>query len=129
VVTLHVFDHDHAIGAGGDGRAGHYFDRLSGRDFKSNRLPSADLADDLEAQAVRKIGSAAGKAVAGGATKRRLIAVRADRLGQNQAESVEQGRELWRVPKIAGQKIRMFADNAAGVREADYPRWSWSVQD
>jgi hypothetical protein len=23
----------------------------------------------------------------------------------------------------------MFADDAAGVREADYPRWSWLVQD
>jgi hypothetical protein len=128
VVTLHVLDHDHAIGAAWDGRAGHYFDRLSGRDFKSNRLPSANLADDLEAQASGKIGSAAGKAVAGGATKRRLIAVRTDRLSQNQAESVEQGRGLWRVPKIAGQKLSVFADDAAGVREADYPRWSLLVQ-
>jgi hypothetical protein len=128
VVTLHVFDHDHAIGPGGDGRAGHYFDCLSGRDFKSNCLPGANLAHDLEAQAAVNIGSAAGKAVASGAAKRRLIAVRTDGLGQNQAESVEQGRGLWRVPKIAGQKVSMFADDAAGVREADYPRWSLLVQ-
>jgi hypothetical protein len=133
VVNLHVLDHDHAIGAGGDGRAGHDLDRLSGCDFDClsgpNILPSTDLADDAKAQAGANISSEAGIAVASGATKGRLVAVRADRLGKNQAQRIEQGSELWRVAKTAGQKLSMFADDAAGVREGDYPRWSWLVQD
>ncbi len=80
-VTLNVLHHDHAIGAGGHRRPGHDFDRLAGADFDPN-WPRRRESDpiDLESQAACKVGRAAGKSVAGGAGKRRLVPVGMNRL-------------------------------------------------
>jgi hypothetical protein len=126
-VTLHVLHHDHAIGAGGYRRAGHDFDRLSGLDRKSS-LAGANQPNDLKRLAGRKVGGTAGKPVAGGARKRRLIAVGKNRLGQHHAQSIEQGSGLHGGHAISSRHGRHAPDDPAGVRIADHPGWSGVVQ-
>ncbi len=127
-VTLRVFHHDHAVGAIGYRCAGHYFDRLSSRDFDRPGLAGADQSNDCQRQAGCKVGGPAGKAVAGGAGKWRLIAVGINRHGQHHAQAIGERHELRRVPRRSGEPICMLPDDPAGVGKADHSGWSGVVQ-
>jgi len=128
-VTLHVFHHDHAVGAFGYRRAGHYFDRLSSRDCDWAGLAGADQPNDRKRQAGRKIGGPAGEPVARGAGEWRLIPVGTNRLGQHPAQAIEERSDLWRMPRRSGEPIGMLTDNPAGVGKADHPGWSGVVHE
>ena len=126
---LYVFHHGDAVGAFGDSRAGHYFDRLSSRDCDWTGLAGADQPNDRKRQAGRNIGGPAGESVARGAGEWRLIPVGTNRLGQNHAQAIKKRRKLRRMPQRSGQPIGMLTDDPAGVGKADHPGWSGVVQE
>ena len=76
-----VLDHHHGIGARGNGRAGHDFDRLAGTDYAREALAGAHLADDL--QLAGQVGGTHGITVANRAGHGGDVAVGGDVFGQH----------------------------------------------
>ncbi len=90
-----MFDHQNGVSALRSGGAGHDFDGFAGSERRARPLLAGpQQADDVQRGSGGKVGGADGKAVAGGAGKRWLIAVRADRLSQGAAEGGEERQTL-----------------------------------
>ena len=75
-----VLNHHHGIGARGNGRAGHDFNRLAGTDCAREALAGAHLANDL--QLAGQVDGAHGITVANRAGRGRDVAVGCDVFGQ-----------------------------------------------
>jgi hypothetical protein len=92
-----VLEHDHGIGAGRNGRAGHDLDRFAAPEFAQAGNAGSHFTGD--AQPAGQVLGAHREAVAEGAREGRVIAIGMDGLGEHAA---------------AGGIERNFFDGAAG---------------
>jgi hypothetical protein len=81
-----MLDHHDRVGTRGHRSACHYFNSLTSSDRSFKKFAGADFADDMEL--ARQIGGADRETVAGGAGKRRIIAIGDDVFGKDAAVSL-----------------------------------------
>jgi hypothetical protein len=115
VGNLDVFEHDHCIGPGGDGCAGHDLEcAAGGEQLCKGGLAGAEDAGYGQPSASNECRGLDGVAVAGGAVEGREIAIGADGRGEDAVEGFEE-RDLLHIWHVAAGASRDGRDEALGL--------------
>src|SRR5579859_4902788 len=114
------FDHDDGVGPYRHRGAGHDLDTRARSEWLGDRVASFDFAHALEGCAFCGNGGADGIAVTSGAVKRRIVAIRADFLGEGIAEGVR--KILFRDLPWVGEDVRrgFLDDKLARILEWEH---------
>jgi hypothetical protein len=115
VGNLDVFEHDHGIGPGGDGRASHDLECAAGGErLCRGGLASAEDAGYGQPSARDECRSLDGVAVAGGAMEGREIAIGADGRGEDAVDGFKE-RDLLHIWRAAAGASRDCRGEALGL--------------